>query len=562
MTRVATLVTRCRRNGLGQIPPYIQYGNCNRRSVGTWEKGGRGSRAVRYEAFTNQQQKKSNREREPQQHTTLSATLSNGSTPRHDGSSGINRPALSYRPVRMDPHTLEPTLTAAFANPESKFAKRSKIAAEEMAELQDQMKGAPIDVARGFLLPQIVKKQKLLRSLLQIEEVRKEERKELEDSCSTKIATIRHDELETSNARPKLSMSADLLCSYNCDKNDILYIPGAPPRWTPPKASTFELVPPRLTMSASPWTREDLWTHVLRALEAIRIMQPSFNLADIDIVCSMKALVHLIEFCNKNDTLHGYTMHMVEQTLFLDTFEPRAAGEWAMHSPRSSLYQDRFVETTTTPEHDLLRSSKHYRWHRYTLGTLRCAVLVQVEAHTDKPNANLQPSVREPATYLNGVDVVRVGRAIPQDHLATLNCVRRGSGIMWRLPDVFFSKIENQIDGAYSASTPKHVTIRRLKQKNYTQDLGRWAAKDALPELITLLGKLKDIMAGSKAKTCVAISPGSDSPKRIDIYEPELDERVLDSRNVPHKYRVSPKVLPRTVIEQFWRPVQKKKSKR
>ncbi|KAF2708517.1 hypothetical protein K504DRAFT_456511 [Pleomassaria siparia CBS 279.74] len=367
----------------------------------------------------------------------------------------------------------------------------------------------------------------------------------LQQICAAKIATILPAELTDAPLEVKRH-GARLICSYNRDDKDNLYIPER-----------------HLTMN-SVLLRPSMWSHLWYSFEAMEAMQPDFDFSTIDLVCTMKVLTSLLEFSHGVSVGYGFTTRLVEQTLFIDRFEGRSSP-W-LSSTSEPEYPKEFIAAATTPEDGIPGGAKHYRWIQYKFGDLTCLVLVEVDAWTPKdgkslvPEATIPPSEPYASKYVPDGSVFKVGLDVPQDLLIDLKAWRKSFGLTIKLPVWYFGRIETFITGFYKeyrgrASRTKGCTtkdaVHRLKVDRAQTKHGSWKMILALPKVVTLLHRLRDVTKQSERLTTVAVT--SSRHPGLHTYEPEFDTRLLQRRNVAFQHRISPDFLPTDVIKRFWR---------
>jgi hypothetical protein len=393
-------------------------------------------------------------------------------------------------------------------------------------------------------------------------------------SCSKRIATIRQEELASSEHKVKRH-EADVICSYNCDDSGNLYIPGMSTKYfynihltispgAPPRYKTPILPLPlkrSLTFQTS-LTQPSMWSHLWNAFEAIETLQPSFDFSKIDVVCSMQTLVVLLEFAHGIVDQRGFSTRLVKQTLFVGRFEPQKDSREKFGK---MSFGKEFAAATTVLEIGVPANAPYFQWISYSIGNLKCAVLVEVnawEAHSHKAPAETasQPSEPFPAKHVPGILISKAGREIPRELFVDLTTTKKSDGPARKFPQYYFGRIARFMNGL-----PEHshipsrnvVSIRRIKENNPRKSFAQWKMVPSLQKLVTLLERLRDATQQSKQNACIAFTSGMEAPQRLEVHEPEFDRGVLDKRQVPKRYRVTEEFLSKNVIEQFWKGGEK-----
>ncbi|KAH7008316.1 hypothetical protein EDB80DRAFT_433977 [Ilyonectria destructans] len=172
----------------------------------------------------------------------------------------------------------------------------------------------------------------------------------------------------------------DFLCSYTWVKGIIpaIHVPGELPEYTPTVTSleTKEGTVGKWRFAAPKY----LFEASFRALESMR---PKYTFDDIDLVTNRGTLAKLITFSSGTYRLEdfGLKLYMIKNTLFIETCDPDLDG--TINRP-PSLGHD-FERAVTQPHAN--DTGTHHRFLRYNMGSLKCAVICEVDASCAYPNS-------------------------------------------------------------------------------------------------------------------------------------------------------------------------------
>jgi hypothetical protein len=389
---------------------------------------------------------------------------------------------------------------------------------------------------------------------------REQDQEWLQKACGPQLATLRPSDVQVDHT-PTLNVKAELICSYNCNNEEkTLYVPGAPARWSAPKMPLT--LPPRIINFEPSYTKDTISTHIWRAFEALQITQPSYDFANVDVVCEYTSLVKLLELVGeRRDSAAWGAMRLdtrvVNKTLFLHVREPGNSTRLQRHDCEN------LKKAGSKIDYPQLEGTEHYRWHQYNIGPTRFAVLVEVPASKATAWKGRSSGVSaRPGTFDPELNVIEIGQPKPFDELLLMQIVTKSLGPSARLPSFFFSRVRHQVDGFFTRKDGP-CQIRRVSEQAM-RNLHTWNVRQNLPILTGLLGQLQQVTLASESKACITIAyrEHSNGPSRFDVYEPEFDQRTLSVRRVPDYYRLNPDFLPDDVVDRFWRSNKSRTSRR
>ncbi|KAF2005101.1 hypothetical protein P154DRAFT_560062 [Amniculicola lignicola CBS 123094] len=379
----------------------------------------------------------------------------------------------------------------------------------------------------------------------------------LRRTASKLLATIDTKRLQPHTIPVKNREKARVICSYNCDSDGTLYVPGEPPLFMPPPIPVSTSEP----LTLEPAAREPLGSHLWRALEAVKIMRPDFNFSGVDIICSVETLAALFQHWRIHTPglpISGFRASFIQDTLVLDIVQAAAAtpiglSHWERDQPLQQLF--------TKPGSGIPASAPHYRWLEYRTSDLRFAVYLKVDAWSTKdttvsskikrkvkPDAgrrdpDLSPSVLMPNTY-----VAETGRTdIKMDQLTHIQFMAETSTAPnEHFASAWFSLVHKNIKCMYHAEDTQSQVFRFHKQGS---NFALWQKKSTLSQLVTLLHEIRVLTEKSREKRILALNEGG----TFSVYEPKTKEELEAGAYVPPQYRTQSELLPEHIMEQFWR---------
>ncbi|ORY18730.1 hypothetical protein BCR34DRAFT_293057 [Clohesyomyces aquaticus] len=376
----------------------------------------------------------------------------------------------------------------------------------------------------------------------------------LQGNFGNKLATVISSKLNPAKKGRMNDQNPRILCSYNLDQQGNLYVPGAPRCfWKNKTSHEYELPLPTFD-SWGPKERID--KHIERSFDAIRIMTPSFNYNDIDIICSFECLCALWEFAAKHEAAFGFVTHLINRTLVMDISSRPSATPWR----KARYFQDYF----TAPEAGIPPDSRHFRWIYYTLGQLRCAVLVEVDAHVAEP-LSLSVKVAAPSQhrgkFVPNTKVTKAGRDISQSELIDLQIVDQIASSEGAMLTAYFSFISTFYKAVLRSPLvlgKKHKgrIVHRLRHDNYVNQAMTWKGVSGVKKMISLLVRIQEITTNSQYGACTGFAQGG----LLHIFEPTFRRKSSENTELTRVLAPRKEIFPREITERFWLPEGVKKN--
>ncbi|MCJ1347137.1 hypothetical protein MMC31_005358, partial [Peltigera leucophlebia] len=183
---------------------------------------------------------------------------------------------------------------------------------------------------------------------------------------------------------------AELLCTYNwiSSKPSAIFVPGAPPAWSPKKLPiTLPMDPGLFCPQQAAYKPPEYPYEPL--YQALSIMNPEIDFNATHLVTNRRCLQMLFNFAS-GITFQDFRidLHMVHKTLFLTR---RTKKRYLVaHADGTTKIGSNFESAFTKSESGLEDSSSHHRVVGYSLGDLKCVVRFEADACYEKENEGPQ----------------------------------------------------------------------------------------------------------------------------------------------------------------------------
>jgi hypothetical protein len=312
----------------------------------------------------------------------------------------------------------------------------------------------------------------------------------------------------------------ELLCSYtfqgNTNRENNVYVPGAPPKWTPPT------LPRTLSLDRgfqcldhnhgrSP---EFPYEPMFCALET---MNPKARLDEIDIIADRNNLRNLLRFIQgKTTDPFRLDLQLVNNTLFLTRKDARF---WQNSSGLS--YGFNFERHFTQPAGGMHDATAHYRVIRYKMGTLNLAVRFEADAYYEQTSStdDVERSAVQASAFVDGgpkdlpryrrkIQVIEKGHSVPSYSIAELKTCphleHKSIGPAKWMDQLWFGRTSHFFMGVYEKGTGLFLRFRHA----YIRDsMPSWEAKmqTNLQKLTALLSDIRTIVRNTEGPMRAAV---------------------------------------------------------
>jgi hypothetical protein len=366
----------------------------------------------------------------------------------------------------------------------------------------------------------------------------------------TLVCTIAATSLEPDSTKVSSEGAFKTLCSYNWQNDGAIFVPGGPPKWTPPPLPVT--LPQDTGRHFMDQNAHRVPKHPFEpAFQALSIMKPNMNLDTVDIVANRNSFRKLIDFAGgsrRDPWCMG--LHLVNNTLFISRKERNATQ--MIHGAANSGYGHNFEKTFTKPEDDMENSSSHHRVIRYHIGPLECVVRFEVDAYYEDPDAvesdesivdamtqlklqeekAAQPTPRPNPTADKTTKATHKGTFIDPSKLAEIKA-KRFDRLGEAMPQLWFGRTPWFLNGNHNNGKVHSVTIAHAKA-----EFPRWeqANQDRLRKMVSLLKELKKVVQGLEGRAAVLV----------------CEEKGGDLRVYKMKRERDGGVLPKDIIERHW----------
>lgn len=374
------------------------------------------------------------------------------------------------------------------------------------------------------------------------------------------ISTFQSAELEPSPTPVSSKDGFELLCTYNwvSSKAPTVYVPGAPPVWTPVKLPTTLVKDSRINFidqdafHAPTYPFEPLF-------EAVSLMNPSVRFNDVDLVANRNSLRKLLNFAmGRAHESFRMDLHVVKNTLFI-TRREKSACEF-IYGHQTSGFGHSFERAFTKSPPELEDSSSHHRAIRYSLGGLNCVVRFEVDTCCEENNnpeapengsvdaisrrnsdSSLVDSLAKVSTAESDpkppkchyTKIIRRGHVVPSSAMAEVKARSGRARLGELLPQLWFGRTPNLLVGTHD-----NGTFRKVEHTNAEAHFLDWENKNQkeLRKLTRLIADIRDLTMKTKDKACVVVCNHNVRPLTLKVFTPMARKGVL----------------PEKLINQFW----------
>ncbi|KAF1941223.1 hypothetical protein EJ02DRAFT_348267 [Clathrospora elynae] len=310
------------------------------------------------------------------------------------------------------------------------------------------------------------------------------------------------------------------LCSYNWQDDGSIFVPGGPPKWTPP------ILPVRLPQDTGQQFIDQNAYRVPRypfepAFQAMAIMNPSVRLNDVDIIANRNSLRKLLDFAaGKGQDPFCMGLHMINDTLVISRKE--RCARHMIHGAANSGYGHNFEKAFTAPDEGMDNSSSHHRVIRYHIGSMDCVVRFEVDAYyedpddtdmaqlTSDPVGALTSSMTDLAvtnqsstapTPKGATKAVRKGNFIHPSKLAEIKA-RKAERLNDAMPQLWFGRTPYFMVGKHNNGVVNSVSITHA-----ASIFAAWEKEndDRLRKLVSVLAELKSIVKGTAKGAAILV---------------------------------------------------------
>ncbi|RAR13717.1 geranylgeranyl pyrophosphate synthetase [Stemphylium lycopersici] len=376
------------------------------------------------------------------------------------------------------------------------------------------------------------------------------------ETTGTPVRTISTSSLLPHATQVSSKAGFSTLCSYNWQHDGSIYVPGSPPKWTPPA------LPMTLAQDSGRHFIDQNASRVPKypfepAFRALSLMNAHTSLNDADIIANRNSLRKLLDFC-AGKRLDPFCMglHMIGKTLVISRKERSA--QYMIHGAPNAGFGHSFERGFTRPDNGMDNSSGHHRVIRYHMGALDCVVRFEVDAYYDGEDgdaANEHPSdmtdelaanmaklavadikpppqsrrkpksnpANEPTT------AIQKGTFISPTKLAEIKAKRLGR-LADAMPQLWFGRTPYFINGNHEKGTVHSVSVAHAEA-----GFGKWeeANQERLRKVVGLLEEIKEVVGGLREGKGILVH---------DVKGGEL--KVFQGKGGG--------VLPGDVVEKYW----------
>ena len=387
------------------------------------------------------------------------------------------------------------------------------------------------------------------------------------------MRTIDTTSLEMDSTQVSSAQGFETLCSYNWQDDGAIYVPGGPPKWTPP-ALPFTLAEDRGRHFLDQNTSRAPKYPFEPAFRALSMMNPNTNLDKADIIVNRNSLRKLLDLFGDGRKPNPFCMglHTINNTLVINRKERRF--EIVTHGTLDSGYGHNLESSFTTRDCELADSSSHHRVSRYHIGPLDCVVRFEVDAYYDDADTdeaiptpaseNRQNQTVDPTDDLtSAISHLKVadGAPIPASHhhgrgrpprpsasdkptvalakgsliaptrLAEIKASKGLTRLLAAMPQLWFGRTPYFIVGKHDMGTVHTIDITHA-----AADFAQWeeANQERLRRMVNLLAQIKRVVQKTKGGAAVLVYDVKGGPLRI------------------FRMKTNVGVLPRDVIAKHW----------
>jgi hypothetical protein len=348
------------------------------------------------------------------------------------------------------------------------------------------------------------------------------------------VRTIDTTSLQLDNNQVCSTEGFETLCSYNWQNNGAIYVPGGPPKWTPPP------LPTALAQDAGRHFLDQNAARVPKypfepAFRALSIMKPNTTLNAVDIIVNRNSLRKLLDLAaGKKPDAFCMGLNMINNTLVISRKERSA--QYMIHGMPNAGYGHSFEHAFTTPDHDMDDSSSHHRVIRYRIGPLDCVVRFEVDAYYDDVETSGSDANPEPDTAADATDqltaaiaklkvaenpsssslsstarpprsadkptiAVAKGTFIAASQLAEIKA-KKLNRVSEAMPQLWFGRTPYFINGNHDKGTVHSVSVTHAGAQ-----FAQWetANQEKLRKMVSLLVEIKKVVHGLKNGAAVLV---------------------------------------------------------
>lgn len=298
----------------------------------------------------------------------------------------------------------------------------------------------------------------------------------------------------------------ELLCSYNwrasVDGTNTIYVPGAPTKWQEPSLPFKLEHDSGIQYSDYNYARQprDPYAPMFHALS---VMNPSYQLNDVDVLADRNNLRVLLEFCQgKSNGPFRLNVFCVLNTLVI----VRKESKWWKACDGVS-YGWNFEKHFTRPLEGLEDATSHYRAIRYPLGPLNVVVRFEADAFDDgiasdiltesETDAVSGTSTGRPTfNFKSRIRVLQKGHIIPSTQMVELKTQKYDPKTVHKVlcqDQLWFGRTSLLFTGRYQGDTG---VINRVSYEVATDRIKIWEERyqESLRKLPALLMYLRDVL--------------------------------------------------------------------
>lgn len=335
-----------------------------------------------------------------------------------------------------------------------------------------------------------------------------------------RIRLIAHWEVETA---PELITSTggyEFLCSYSWKQTapPTIYVPGTPPRWTPPT------LPVQLNSDTGSYWCDQHGHRVPRhqfepIFQSLAVMNPTARFQDVDIIINRNTLQKLYTFASfkRGKKPFHVDLDMVQNTLFISRREDKPKVM------QSSGYGRAFEAAFTTEDPSLSDVEGHHRVIRYRFGGLNLVVRIEAdgfysdaEHHEDSPNEffrNVQGTTTQtviPHHSPRPTVALAQGTLVP--HNTTLE-MKSNHGKGAAMEQLWFGRTPYVSCAKHRKGLVNAADVVRLKQEDFEE----WEVKNQrhLRRLEWFLGELRRATRETKSGAAVLVMIEKGAPVQV-----------------------------------------------
>ncbi|KAF2709867.1 hypothetical protein K504DRAFT_429936, partial [Pleomassaria siparia CBS 279.74] len=349
----------------------------------------------------------------------------------------------------------------------------------------------------------------------------------------------------------------ELLCSYNwresVDGTNVILVPGAPPKWTPPPLPYTLAVDSGIHYMDLNYARQPRFPFA-PMFHALSLVSPSQDFSSVDIIADRNNLRTLLDYVQGKRGTFRLDLHLIGRTLFLVRSGDRYWGR-----TNGVAYGHNFEKHFTRAQQGLHDATSHYRVIRYPLGPLNVVVRFEADAYHTGLDSDVVPNVdtenaaaacdanvvpvppmtggaaasRPRFVYRTPLRVVPMGTATPCSSIAELKTCSfredrslpnvRCMDQIWfgRTPHLFMGVCERGGTGVF----------KRIKYEATREKAGEWETKnqDALKKLVALLIRLRGIVKMEQGPCKAVVLVREDESGPIRIREMRVKTYIIDN---------------------------------